>query len=312
MIAGYAGLRRSCALAGLSFRGDAQPGQKLAADSGPPWQETEKPKPYMAYSRKREQPQHPFGMPRRVSLLTALVVCAWLAPACGAQAADDFALPPTLLQIVPWIWGLMLLAAPVAWVRRLKRRSLLGSQNTLQSLWELSGRDFQRLVRDGFRRQGYVVEMPSAAARAGGIDVVLTKSGRKILVQCRHGDRPQIGLNAVEPLAALMGAEGATGVLIVTSGAIGDEARAFAADKPIALIEGPTLLELVTRSRAAGSHRSGAPARREPYLSASIADLRECPLCDGRMIAAPQTATLSDEPGQWVCPSTRCTGARAA
>jgi restriction system protein len=197
-------------------------------------------------------------------------------------------------------------------VKRIQRRRLLGSPYSLESLRELSWRDFQRLVGDGFRRQGYTVERRPIAARAGGIDLVLTKEDRKILVQCQHGAEPQIGLDAVSLLHALLKTERATGVLVVTSGAISDEARAFAADKPIALIEGPALLELVMRSRMVLAARSDAPARREPYLGTSIENLHECPLCGGPMVEAPGSSTLDANAGAWICPSTRCAGMRAA
>jgi restriction system protein len=262
---------------------------------------------------KRLQP--PSEMPRKVSLLTAMVVYAGLASICTAQGADDFALSPvfpSLLQVLPWVSGLLLLVAPVAWVRRLQRRRLLNSHNSLQSLRGLSWRDFQHLVGDGFRRQAYAVEVRSTAARAGGIDLVLTNGDRKILVQCRHGDRPQIGLDTVQRLHASMYAERATGGLVVTSGAISDEARAFAADKPIALIEGPALLELVLRSRITHANRSDAPARREPYLGTSIEDLRACSLCGGPMVEGPIASRLDPDPGPWVCPSTRCAGVQPA
>jgi restriction system protein len=269
----------------------------------------------MARYTRRNRFHLPPGPTTKVGFLTAVALYAGLAPAFIAQAADDLALSPLLpsaLQMVPWVSGLALLVAPVAWMRH-KRRHLLDSRASLESLRGLSWRDFRRLVGDGFRRQGYAVQPHPRAGPTGVFDLVLTKDTRKILVQCWHGDRAHAGLEAARLLHASMDAQSATGGLIVTSGTISAEGRAFSDDKPIALIEGRTLMELVLRTREVRSGGTGAPIRREPYLGISIEPSRECPRCGAVMVEAPRgVSTLVVDPQPWVCESADCAGSSSA
>jgi restriction system protein len=78
-------------------------------------------------------------------------------------------------------------AAVSAW-RRNHRRSLTTDVAQSQAADALDGmtwRDFELLVGEAFRLQGYrVVEMGGASAD-GGVDLVLSKGNEKFFVQCK-------------------------------------------------------------------------------------------------------------------------------
>src|SRR5262245_58297875 len=139
----------------------------------------------MTYCRSEAHQRRPH-MPLLGRALPVLVGFVGWVGVCLAQTADGLSPFSPLLQVVFWLTGVVILAAPVAWMRRVQRHNLLGSQHTLQSLRALPSRDFQWLVGDGFRRQGYAVKFAATAGRA--FDMVLSKAGRRILVRCSRGN----------------------------------------------------------------------------------------------------------------------------
>jgi restriction system protein len=96
----------------------------------------------------------------------------------------------------------------------------------------------------------------------------------------------------------IMTAEGPNEVIIVTSGRFNDAALAFARGKPIQLLDGPDLLDLVTSVQAGKENVSkvepeSAPARAFP----------QCQRCGKKMVL--RTARRGSQAGGtfWGCPS---------
>ena len=50
----------------------------------------------------------------------------------------------------------------------------------------MSWREFEMLVGEAFRRRGCFVEETGLGGKDGGIDLVVSKGGRKELVQCKQ------------------------------------------------------------------------------------------------------------------------------
>ena len=80
-----------------------------------------------------------------------------------------------------------------AWRRR-KRQKLVTDATKSEASDALEGiswREFEMLVGEGFRLQGYQVVETGGGGADGGVDLVLTKlgknSGEKFLVQCKRG-----------------------------------------------------------------------------------------------------------------------------
>jgi restriction system protein len=98
--------------------------------------------------------------------------------------------------------------------------------------------EFEMLVGEAFRRHGYAVEETGGHGADGGVDLVLSKEGQRLLVQCKQWKASKVGVKIIRELYGVMAAKGAAGGFVVTSGVFTGEATAFAAGKRIGLIDG--------------------------------------------------------------------------
>jgi restriction system protein len=105
----------------------------------------------------------------------------------------------------------------------------------------MSWRDFERLVGETFRRQGFMVTGFGGHAPDGGVDLGLAKNGRRFLVQCKHWRKREVGVTVVRELNGVIAAQRAHGGFIVTAGQFTREAREFSDSCAITLIDGPAL-----------------------------------------------------------------------
>jgi restriction system protein len=126
-----------------------------------------------------------------------------------------------------------------------KRHRLVDEQTSLEKLRETAWKDFEYLVAEAFRRQGYQVEFSLGHGADGGVDLTLHLDGRTSLVQCKQWKVFSVGPPVIREMFGLMTAEQADEAIIVTSGKFTRDAQEFAAGKPIRLIDGPQLLALV-------------------------------------------------------------------
>lgn len=178
--------------------------------------------------------------------------------------------------------------AMVSLLRRRKRRALLESVSTSKATDTLDGitwQEFELLVGEGFRRQGYTVTETGGGGADGGVDLVLSKTGEKFLVQCKQWRALKVGVTVVRELFGVMAARGATGGFVVTSGRFTDEARAFSKGRNIELLDGPELLKLIRQGSS-----SQAPIDAPPYGALRPAeappanDAPACPVCGHSMV----------------------------
>jgi restriction system protein len=133
------------------------------------------------------------------------------------------------------------------------------------------------LVGEWFRRQGYAVGETGGVAD-GGVDVMLTRAGETYLVQCKQWKAYKVGVNIVRELLGAMTSHGAAGGFIVTSGAFTQEAKRFASDSNITLIDGTQLFYVIRSSRISQpSQPEPAPASHKPVTPT-------CPKCGSDMI----------------------------
>ncbi|HST28806.1 MAG TPA: restriction endonuclease, partial [Rudaea sp.] len=101
-------------------------------------------------------------------------------------------------NVMSWILlGFGLLGAAMSWIGQQRRRSLLDTQQGLEDIAKLGWRHFEQLVGEAFRRQGYTVEETGLGGADGGIDLILHKNGRRVLVQCKQWRQKQVGAKVV-------------------------------------------------------------------------------------------------------------------
>jgi restriction system protein len=229
-------------------------------------------------------------------------VLRFVAPlvAGNSQTGKAFAtLGPT---IAPWVATAILAAGLLGGAKRLWKRFLLSRATGVESLRQIGWPDFELLVSEVYRRQGYSVKERGGRQADGGIDLELARGSERVIVQCKHWNRP-VPVQRVRELFGVVTAETANrGFLVATSGFTAD-ARSFAAGKPIELVDGQALVKL--------ARLSTNPVEAQT----SSADLRppSCPECGKPMMW--RTARRGRRPGSqfWGCSSyPACRGYRAA
>jgi restriction system protein len=216
-----------------------------------------------------------------------------------------------LKTAMPWAAGVLLVFGPLAYMRRVKRRPRGGEHSSIESIRRLSSHALERVLGESFRLQGYAVEERETNELGDGVWIVLRKPGQRIVVRCIHRTGVSIGVEAMSELHQIMSSEAASGGLIVTLEEVSADAKAWIADKPIGLIEGRALLELVNRGKA----RTGPaemPLRREPHLGPPLAELLDCPLCGAPMVRGEGERERQVVPAFFSCSVPRCPGTRPA
>jgi restriction system protein len=187
---------------------------------------------------------------------------------------------------------LCLAAAGISAWRRKVRQGLVTDVAQSQASDVLDGmswREFELLVGEGFRLQGYQVAETGGGGADGGVDLVLTRprttGGEKFLVQCKQWRALRVGVDVVRELYGVMAARGATGGFVVTSGRFTDDAISFASGRNVTLVDGPKLVGLIRQARAGGGQpaaRTDAPKATRPTADTGHATL--CPLCSKSMV----------------------------
>ena len=216
--------------------------------------------------------------------------------------AQGLASASTSLAQLAWLFlAACALCALVAFVNARKRRRLLDSRTGLDSLAAIDWRDFEHLVGEAFRRQGYGVAETGLGGPDGGVDLILRKDGRRTLVQCKQWRRRQVPVNVVREMYGLLAHYNADAVRIAAIGGFTRDAARFAADKPITLIDGPTLLALVhsvqTDTRPTAPAQPAATLHRiAPAFAAAVphtAATPDCPRCGSAMVERTNRRTAS-------------------
>jgi restriction system protein len=113
----------------------------------------------------------------------------------------------------------------------------------LESMRALSWDAFSAALEDAYRRDGYSV----TRLNISGADLELTKSGRVSLVGCKRWKVARTGIEPLRDLEAARQAREAQECIYVAAGEITDNARAYAADKKLRLLDGTELATLLDR-----------------------------------------------------------------
>ncbi len=215
------------------------------------------------------------------------------APAGQVSAMVTQGLWKGLASVGQYVLPLICLAAAgvSAWRRKVRQglAADVAQNQASDALDGMSWREFELLVGEGFRLQGYQVAETGGGGADGGVDLVLTRPGRngaeKFLVQCKQWRALKVGVDVVRELYGVMAARGATGGFVVTSGRFTDEAVSFASGRNVTLVDGPKLLGLIRQARTGAEQakaRTGAPTATPPTpVSRQPAT---CPLCAKPMV----------------------------
>ena len=144
---------------------------------------------------------------------------------------------------------LFVLAAVLSFAERTRKKRLLDRQRDIESIRDLPWRQFEELVAEAFRRDGFTVIENAGVGADGGVDIRLRKGRKNYLVQCKNWRKSSVGVATVREMFGILAAESAREVFIVCSGTFTGEAVRFAKGKPINLVQGDELMRMIARVR---------------------------------------------------------------
>ena len=186
----------------------------------------------------------------------------------------------TLAGLAQYLLPLIcLMGAGISAWQRHQRQTLVADvshSKAADALDGMSWQEFELLVGEAFRLQGYAVTEIGGHGADGGVDLILSKGSEKFLVQCKQWKAYRVGVDVVRELYGVMAAKGAAGGFVVTSGRFTEDAAGFANGRNVMLIDGPKLFGLIRQVQSSKIH---APALTRPAEAAAPVDAVSAPTC---------------------------------
>ena len=180
-----------------------------------------------------------------------------------------------------------LAGAAMSFMRRKQREALItdvAQSKSANALDGMSWREFEMLVGEAYRLQGYRVTETGGGGADGGIDLALTKGSEQFLVQCKQWKAYKVGVDVVRELYGVMAAKGATGGFVVTSGRFTDDARAFAEGRNVQLVDGPKLFAMIKQAKQSLTATAQQAASKPTMAQSKAAIEPTCPQCGSGMV----------------------------
>ena len=191
----------------------------------------------------------------RNSLFAVLLRSPWWISAVIALALGmaSFALLPEQFRVVGALSGLpFAVIAALAARQQWRLPSAARVAETHAALGAMAWPAFADLLEQSFRRDGYSVERSEAA----GVDFVLERKGRRLLVCARRWKSARTGLEALRTLQAAREATDAADALYIGLASLTETARLFAAEHRITIWHASELAHALR-----GLSRKGAASR---------------------------------------------------
>ena len=139
------------------------------------------------------------------------------------------------------------LLAPVtfSFLKSSRKKKLYEMREEIKLIQELSWAQFQEQVAEAYRQAGYLTLKNDPFTSDPSVDLVLRKSANLYLLQSRYWRNRKLGLREVKNLFSIMHAKQASGAFLLTTGVFTNEARRYAVGKPINLVDGIQLTEML-------------------------------------------------------------------
>jgi restriction system protein len=213
-----------------------------------------------------------FQAPWWVSVITAAItyiVMGYLLPSVETDNQLINMVFKALTIPAPYFAIFIILIAPFSFFNARRKAKQLDAQKSIETIRQLHWRNFEELVAEAYRRQGYRVTEGGFGAD-GGIDLELRKDEELILVQCKQWKAQKVGVSVVREMFGVLTACNANKVIVICSGKFTQQAIDFASDKPVTLIDGNELLSLIQKVQT------------EPKVEAIKQNV--CPRCGSELI----------------------------
>ncbi|SJZ44306.1 restriction system protein [Trichlorobacter thiogenes] len=176
--------------------------------------------------------------------------------------------------VLPIAFGFGALLSGISALRQKKLYDNVATRPGVAALNEMSWADFERLVSEYYRRNGFQVTREGGNGPDGGIDLVLRQKSETYLVQCKQWKAYKVGVQPVREFYGVMTARGVAGGYFVTSGEYTGEAKTFAYGLNITLIDGRKLREMID----VASKTVAVSAPSQPAVTPPV-----CPKCSAKM-----------------------------
>jgi restriction system protein len=240
----------------------------------------------------------------------AYIALTYVAPAYFSNNPFTVGIGHGLVQLRPLVCGLFLVAALLSFIRGWFVARKYDGLKDAEDIRALSWRQFESIVGEAFRRRGYTVIENLVDGPDGGIDLVLHKDGEKFYVQCKQWKQLKVGVKPVRELFGVVSASAAAGGFFVCSGSYTEEARAFAKQSGLELIDGAELQRMIEAARTQQPFLDPTESRRRtaPVIAPASPS---CPSCGGEMVerVAKRGATVGSK--FWGCVAyPKCRGTR--
>jgi restriction system protein len=207
-----------------------------------------------------------------------------------------------------------LIAAAISFFRHRHRAALVADvarSQSVNALSEMSWREFEMLVGEAYRFEGYRVLEGGGGGADGGIDLAMTKGNEVFLVQCKQWKAFKVGVNVVRELYGAMAAKGATGGFVVTSGRFTYEAKAFAEGRNVQLVDGSMLFTMIKQARKSPFATAQPSSGESPMAQSKSTGKPMCPRCGSSMVKRVARSGRNAGCEFWGCPKfPTCRGLR--
>jgi len=147
-------------------------------------------------------------------------------------------------------------------------------------LRELEWKRFEELVCEYYKASGANAELTCTGAD-GGVDIKLFRTGDArpyAYVQCKSWFGRDAGVKLIRELFGVMAADQVREGVFVTTSDFSEDARRFAAGKPINLIDGPEFVRLFAQLTESAQQDVLCYVTRGDYTTPT------CPSCDVKMV----------------------------
>ena len=128
----------------------------------------------------------------------------------------------------------------------------------LSAVRKMKWPNFELLIAEGFRVQGFTVSGFSSPGAPAGSDMMVEKGQKKFCVQCRDWQVSKLEVPTVEMLIKVIAEKNADGGYVVTADEVTPEAAALAASRKIQFVRGPSLLAMLEKAKE--TITTGVPA----------------------------------------------------
>jgi len=174
------------------------------------------------------------------------VLLNYLVPYFEVQGALFNETQVSLGPVIAPVVALALLApASFSLFKSTRKKKLHELGEEIKSIQEVPWQQFKEMVAEAYIRSGYMILEQSPFATDPYVDLFMRKSANLYIVQCRYWQNRKIGIREVKKLQALVQEKHAMGAFLLTTGIFSKEARHYVLSRPINLVDGIGLVELL-------------------------------------------------------------------